>query len=154
MELAAGHALQISRGNMWKDVWTYQLCHGSYASDPNPSLMSMRRHVLFVAEAWIKREHFLIYLKPRAEMERAETVLVNNSDLEMEGSGIDLVVVPKELSTDKLDKMEQVLKMKESSPVLYSYDKDKYWSMARKTDGTIDGSVSGKSRLTATPKDR
>ena len=114
----------------------------------------MRRHVLFVAEAWVKqkeeKECFLIYLKPRAENERAETVVVKNSDLEMEGSGIDLVMVPKTMRLDRLEKMEQVLKMKVSSPLLHSYSlADKMWCLDK-----YCGSISGESRLTPDPKKR
>ena len=118
----------------------------------------MRRSVQLVAEAWIRfgkegkkeeREYFLIYLKPRGEKEKGETLFVKNSEVEMEGSNIDLVVMPKESSGGQgdLNKMEAVLKIKDPTPMLYSFQiRDKIWY--------LHGSVYGKTRLSADKKQR
>ena len=118
----------------------------------------MRRTVQLVAEAWIgfgkegkkeEREYFLIYLKARGEKEKGETVFLKNSEVEMEGSSIDLVVMPKESSGGQrdLDNMEAVLKIKEPTALLNSFQPtDKIWY--------LHGPVRGKSRLSADKKQR
>ena len=156
-ELAEGKALIIFRGNGWQAVRDSHFCNQLIgAADPKAALaFSMRRTVQLVAEAWIgfgkegkeEREYFLIYLKPRGEKEKGETVFLKNSEVEMEGSNIDLVVMPKESSggQEDLNKMEDVLKIKEPTAMLCSYT-DKIWF--------LHGPVRGKARVSADKKQR
>ena len=160
-ELAENKALQIFRGQVWGAVRDSQLCNQVQSYDPKAkagALFAMRRTVQLVAEAWIRfgkeekkeeREYFLIYLKARGEKEKGETVFLKNSEVEMEGSNIDLVVMPKESSGGQrdLDNMEAVLKIKEPTALLNSFQPtDKIWY--------LHGPVRGKSRLSADKKQR
>ena len=158
-ELADGNALQIVRGRAWESVRDTQLCNqligSSYPKAAAPFVM--KRTVQVVAEAWIRfgkeerkeREYFLIYLEPRDRDEMRELVFLKNSDVEMEGSSIDLVVMPKESSGGQrdLDSMEAVLKIKEPNYMLNSYQpRDNIWY--------LHGPVRGKTRLSAEKKQR
>ena len=76
-----------------------------------------------------------------------ETVFLKNSKVEMEGSSIDLVVMPKDSSGGQgdLDRMEAVLKIKEHSPLLVHFT-DNVWY--------LHAPVRGKTRLSADKKQR
>ena len=155
--LAQGKALQIIRHKAWEafresQMWINQLECNDPKTEKKHTFM-MRRSIELVAEAWIKegkkeeREYFLIYLKRREREEMEETVFLKNSKVEMEGSSIDLVVMPKDSSGGQgdLDRMEAVLKIKEHSPLLVHFT-DNVWY--------LHAPVRGKTRLSADKKQR